>query len=304
MRHGVAARRRRLPGVLLIGLLLAAELATAGALDPALGQQTKASIDVGLKHLRFQQLDDGSWNGDVRATALVMWALAESHRRYTAEDGPFMRRGLEFVASGIDPARATLGESALALAVLGSSLEPGHRVVADAAQEAVIDALMGEEIDHIDCRDLSLALGALRSAGVGEDHATWREASRVAAGCRDGEGRDGGTGAAALPWLGATGAEDESDLAGAAAEILALGADEPLPKHHYYFLVDALSRVARSGGGGGELRPRLAERLTASQQFEGSWPAVAGDPYEDDATEATAFALLALERLYDDRSWP
>lgn len=66
---------------------------------PQLQQRAKDAIDKGVRYLRQQQADDGSYGHHVGLTAMTLLAMAESPRKYTPGDGPFIRRGLEFIAS-------------------------------------------------------------------------------------------------------------------------------------------------------------------------------------------------------------
>ena len=272
MRRSLA---HRIVPAALAGLSLAvAAGAGAEALDPALATRVKSSIDVGLRHLRFQQRPDGSWDGSARATGLVLRALMESHRRYSAQDGPFIRDGLDFMARELDPADGSLEASALTLTVLAGSAQEAHRVAAGRAREALFAALEAEP----ECWRTALALEALAADGVAPDHPIRRQADRAAASCGD------------------------------AVRSLALADTAELTNLDGYLLTSALAAEWREPGaepaaGGAGWRARLAETLVARQRFEGHWLPMAGGE-ELGTVDTSAFALLALERLYDDGNWP
>jgi squalene-hopene/tetraprenyl-beta-curcumene cyclase len=67
-------------------------------LTPELRSQIEGAVDRGLKFLRSQQADDGSWSHSVGITALAAMAFMESPRKYREEDGPFIRKPLEYIA--------------------------------------------------------------------------------------------------------------------------------------------------------------------------------------------------------------
>jgi hypothetical protein len=130
--------------VLLAGVAGAAWAEAAGEewqLDPVLEGDLKSSIDVGLKFLRFEQEEDGSWSGDPRTTALILRALMESHRKYKEEDGPFIRRALEYLAEAAeaDQIRSVEGKAAVAMA-LGLSTTPRYREIGAGLARELIDA--------------------------------------------------------------------------------------------------------------------------------------------------------------------
>jgi len=200
---------------------------TWGELDPAVKDRIKSSVDVGLKYIRFQQKKNGSWNDSPRTTALVVRALMESHRRYTEEDGPFVRKALEYLAASAQPDGVVQGEdstlldTALVLHVLSLSGNPAYRGLIDGAKRYVYETK-----------------GAL--------------------------------------------VNDPLFLAGA-------------PLEGSYRAYYSMARDAD-----GAEKERLAQELLAAQQFEGYWKATSKDRLESDDIAASAVALLALERIYED----
>ena len=59
--------------------------------DEALETEVKQAIDRGLKWLRWQQKEDGSWEHHPGITSLALTAFARSPRAYREDDGPFIR---------------------------------------------------------------------------------------------------------------------------------------------------------------------------------------------------------------------
>lgn len=75
-----------------------------GAVDTrTVKDKTKSAIDRGLRYLRKEQTEDGSWqfqgHSDAGLTALALSAFFRSPRKYSSEDGPFIRKPLEYLAS-------------------------------------------------------------------------------------------------------------------------------------------------------------------------------------------------------------
>ena len=160
-----------------------------GDLGPELRDAVKASIDVGLKAVRFRQQPNGSWNDSLPATALAVTAMAQSHRRYTEEDGPFFRKALAYVASRARPSGAfgeppSVEQTALGLLALQFSQTPSHRQLVESAGAFLMNALSGAPEGTAaagggDARGLALqALQALRAdvppPAAGEADRPWR----------------------------------------------------------------------------------------------------------------------------------
>lgn len=79
-----------------------AAVATAATLDSGLRDKVKRAIDDGLRFLREQQADDGSWSSSVGVTALALRAFLESPRNYTEEEGPFIARPVQYLLSHVN----------------------------------------------------------------------------------------------------------------------------------------------------------------------------------------------------------
>ncbi len=71
--------------------------------ETSIRSRTKRSIDRGLSSLRDAQAADGTWQiqgkSDPGVTSIALSAFLSSPRKYTSEDGPFIRKPLEYVAS-------------------------------------------------------------------------------------------------------------------------------------------------------------------------------------------------------------
>ena len=68
-----------------------APVVVQGSTDPKLVDKATSAIDRALRWLRSIQKPDGSYGGHLGITALVVTAMARSHRAYREGDGPFMR---------------------------------------------------------------------------------------------------------------------------------------------------------------------------------------------------------------------
>ena len=101
-----------------------AALAQAG-MDPALVTKAKKAVDKGLRYLRGQQDDNGSYGNHVGLTSMVLMAFGESHRAYRYDDGPFVGLAADWVAQQARADGAITGEATptynTALAIMGLS---------------------------------------------------------------------------------------------------------------------------------------------------------------------------------------
>ncbi len=70
----------------------------AKAAAPPLKGQVKDAIDRGIKFLRSQQDPAGSYGRYPGLTGMVLEAYARSPRRYRADDGPFVRKAVDWIA--------------------------------------------------------------------------------------------------------------------------------------------------------------------------------------------------------------
>lgn len=81
----------------------AATKAPKAGLTGELKSKTKSAIDRGTRFLRGKQTPEGRWQmmgrDEPGLTALALTAFFNSPRGYTSEDGPFIRKPLEYIAS-------------------------------------------------------------------------------------------------------------------------------------------------------------------------------------------------------------
>jgi squalene-hopene/tetraprenyl-beta-curcumene cyclase len=174
---------------------------TAGWKDAA-----KASVDRGIRFLRERQTPDGKWTfnskvpPDIGITALCLLGMMESPRKYNEGDGPFVRQGLEWIASSQQPdgsihggMLATYNTSVSVLALVAAK-NPKYRPIIDRAVEylRVVQADEGESYQHSDRYyggvgyggderpDLSntqFAIEAAKAGGLKEDDPFYKKAA-------------------------------------------------------------------------------------------------------------------------------
>jgi squalene-hopene/tetraprenyl-beta-curcumene cyclase len=132
---------------------------TAGWKDAA-----KSAADRGVRFLRERQTPDGKWSFNSKAppdlgiTALCLLAMMESPRKYTESDGPFIRQGIEWIASSQQPDGSIHGgmlatyNTSVAILALAATKNPKYRPVIEKAVDYLraIQADEGERYEHTD----------------------------------------------------------------------------------------------------------------------------------------------------------
>ena len=358
---------RRWVAISVLGLLGVAVPGTAPShpLDRQLQERLKASVDLGLKYLAFRQAPNGSWHNYPGITALVVRALMESHRRYTEEDGPFVRKALAYLASVARPDGAIYDQdlpnynTAVALLALQTSGNPTYQPLVHNAQQYLLASQLDESKGYAreqpfygaiglggayanyqpDLDNLGFALAALKAAGVPATHAVWHKAvtfisrsqNRKESNDQPWAGTDGGfvfrpgfsdaggtTSYASMTYVGLqsllyanVGKQDPRVQAAfhwirqhyTVEENPGLG--QQALYHYYYFMSHALYAYGEpilidAAGTSHNWREELARELLLRQAVDGSWVNAVALWWEDNPLLATAFAILALERLSTD----
>jgi squalene-hopene/tetraprenyl-beta-curcumene cyclase len=188
--------------LLLLPLLAPHWTAAQPTMDRALAIQCLQHTDYGLRYLRLQQSEDGSWGGSVALTALAIHAFLRSYQGYGEADGAFITRPVRYLlgharpdgaitaAGGADAVR----ETALALRALKATGNPQHAPVVDRAM-AYLVAAQADEADGIAPDDPAYggigagpgsadlvthfhAAEALHEAGLDPAHPLWERAAR------------------------------------------------------------------------------------------------------------------------------
>jgi len=183
--------------VLAAGLVLLTLFPALASADPR--AEAKSSIDRGLKWLRGQQQENGSWSDYPGITALVLTAYFRSPREYTLEDGPFLQKGMDYLLShrqedgSITRGDLPVYNTAVALMALEASGDPEMAPVIEAGRAylsgAQSDEGEGYGPDHKfyggigygsderpDLSNLQLALEALAETSDDRDDPAWDKA--------------------------------------------------------------------------------------------------------------------------------
>lgn len=126
----------------------AAKAEAAPAIDKALKSEMKSSIDRGVRFLRQQQAENGRWqiqgHDDPGTTALALTAMFRSPRAYTVEDGPFVRRPMEYLLSlvkengGIYDRGVANYVTCVAVMALEASGDESHEPVLEKARQFLV----------------------------------------------------------------------------------------------------------------------------------------------------------------------
>ncbi len=180
----------------------------ASEIDSKLKGEIKASIDRGLKWLRDQQEDDGSYAHHPGITALVASAFMRSPRQYTEEDGPFMKNAMKYLTSLAKPDGSIYDKdlpnynTSVALMALSEAKNPAYDEIIKNAQNylMVLQADEGEGYTpddkmyggigyggdlRPDMSNLVYALGALKESGVPKDAEVWEKAIKFIERCQN-----------------------------------------------------------------------------------------------------------------------
>lgn len=185
-----------------VGLVVVALAGLSGAPASApsdLRADVKEAIDRGLKWLRTQQQDDGSWEHYPGITALAALAYSRSPRQYRPGDGPFVRKPLDYLAGlqkadgGIYDKDLPAYNTSVAILALKESGDPKY---ADAIRKArdFLVKLQADETEGYAARDkfyggigygsserpdlsnLQMALEALQASELPSDDPAWKKA--------------------------------------------------------------------------------------------------------------------------------
>jgi squalene-hopene/tetraprenyl-beta-curcumene cyclase len=353
-----------------VGVLWALGVAIPAAaqpktLDRQLQERIKAGIDLGLKYLAFKQAPNGSWHNHPGTTALVVQALMESHRRYTEDDGPFVRKALAYLAGVARPDGAIYDQdlpnynTAVAILAFQASKNPRYQPLVENAQQYLIASQLDEGKGYTreqpfygaiglggasvnyqpDLDNLGFALAALKAAGVPATHPVWHKAvtfvsrsqNRQESNDQPWAGTDGGfVFRPGFSSAGGTASYASTTYVGLQSLLYAnIGKEDPrvqaafhwIRRHYtveenpglgqqalyryYYFMAHALYAygellVVDATGTPHNWRQELAGELLLRQTVEGYWVNDVALWWEDNPLLATAFAVLALERILND----
>lgn len=169
-------------------------------MDPALRERASRAVDEGLRFMRKEQAEDGSWSGSVGITALALRGYLESPRGYNESDGAFITRPINFILSHVRD-NGAISESnqnlsyntAVAVFALQATGNPQYEGVIRNAQRFLaglqVDEEEGYDPDHRyyggigyggderpDMSNQYLALEALSKSKLSADDPVWGRA--------------------------------------------------------------------------------------------------------------------------------
>jgi squalene-hopene/tetraprenyl-beta-curcumene cyclase len=180
----------------------------AAEIDSDLKNEVEASIDRGLKWLRDQQGDDGSYMQHPGITALVATAFMKSPRKYSEEDGPFVKNAIKYLVSLAKPDGSIYDKdlpnynTSVSLMALTETKNPAYEETISKAQNYLI-VLQADEGEGYtpddkmyggigyggdlrpDMSNLQFALSALKESGVPEDAEVWNKAIKFIERCQN-----------------------------------------------------------------------------------------------------------------------
>jgi squalene-hopene/tetraprenyl-beta-curcumene cyclase len=186
--------------VALLGLWTAVAPAQE-IVDRQLAIQAFKHTDYGLRYLRENQAEDGSWSGSVGVTALALRAFLESYQGYNESDGAFITRPVGFLLAHAN-ADGSISEgwtnrirdTALAVIALAATKNPEHEDIIRNARDFLAGAQANEDdgvsrddpvYGAIAAGDVEppslplqlLAIEALRAAELGLADPVWERSS-------------------------------------------------------------------------------------------------------------------------------
>ncbi len=185
----------------LFTLLLAFSVsATDASMDSGLKSKAKRATDNGLRYLREQQDENGSWSDSVGITSLALRAYLESRRKYTEDDGPFITKPVEFLLSHVKE-DGSISETinnrnyntAVAITALQATGNPKYKQVISNGQKFLkglqLDEKDGYKSDHKyfggigyggderpDLSNQYLAIEAMKATSLDPNDPVWEKA--------------------------------------------------------------------------------------------------------------------------------
>lgn len=180
----------------------------ANLLDEKTVKDARASVDKGLHFLREKQAENGSYGNHVGLTSMVLLAFADSHRAYKVEDGPFVRRAVEWLlaqqrADGAITGDATpVYNTALAILALHDLDAVKYKTQIEAGQKFLVNDQTDEDKKYLpadkyyggigyggderpDLSNLHFAVEALKKTGFDEKSDVWAKAEKFLSRCQN-----------------------------------------------------------------------------------------------------------------------
>ena len=180
----------------------------AAEIDSKLKAEVKESIDRGLKWLRGQQAENGSYLYHPGITGLVASAFMQSPRKYTEADGPFVKDAIKFIVSMAKPDGSIYDKdlpnynTAICLMALTETKNPAYNDIIKRAQNFLIGLQADEGEGYTpedvmyggigygddlrpDMSNLQYSLKALKESGVPDDAEVWEKAIKFIERCQN-----------------------------------------------------------------------------------------------------------------------
>ena len=185
----------------------AAALATKSVDAKTIGDARKA-VDKGITFLRSKQAENGSYGNHVGLTSMALVAMAESHRAYRVEDGPFVRLAADWLVAQQRADGAITGDATPAyntsLAIMAlQALDPvKFKAQIEAGQRFLVKDQTDEDKKYLptdkyyggigyggderpDLSNLQLAVEALRKTGYDPTSDVWKKAETFLSRCQN-----------------------------------------------------------------------------------------------------------------------
>ena len=185
-----------------------ASVAAPGAVDAKTVADARKAVDLGIAFLRSKQAENGSYGNHVGLTAMVLTAMAESHRAYRVEDGPFVRLAAEWLVAQQRADGAITGDATpaynTALAIIAlQGLDPvKYKTQIENGQKFLVKDQSDEDKKYTptdkyyggigyggderpDLSNLQLALEALQRTGYDRNSDVWKKAEKFLTRCQN-----------------------------------------------------------------------------------------------------------------------
>jgi len=168
-------------------------------IDVSLKKEIEAAINRGLRYLRYNMDEDGSWSGHPGVTAIVLKAFVSSPNKYNESDGPFIKKPVQYLIKLQKPDGAIYDKdlpnyvTANAVCALVALENPKYSEIISKAQNYIVDAQLDEKegytsedkfyggigygsTERPDLSNLQTALEALKETGLSADSEAWKRA--------------------------------------------------------------------------------------------------------------------------------
>ena len=180
----------------------------AAEIDEGLKKEIKTAIDQGLRWLRDQQEEDGSYMHHPGITALIVTAFMSSPRHYTEDDGPFVRDAIKYLIGLAKPDGSIYDQdlpnynTSVSLMALKQTKNPDYDEIIQRAQRYLLILQADEGEDYTpddqmyggigyggdlrpDMSNLQFSLKALKDSGVPDDADVWGKAIKFIERCQN-----------------------------------------------------------------------------------------------------------------------